>query len=375
MLKPVVVYAASGYTGRLTCEWLTKLGVPFVAAGRNQQRLDAVADEMRSKGADCEAVACAHTPEGLRGLFRGRKVAINISGPFSLLGYDVVQAALDEGVHYVDITGEQDFMFDLRRDYGPQFAAKKLVLAPSASYLWAPGAAAAEVCLETPGIDTIDSHYAPTELQTVASLQSMFRAFRRANEGVRDGARKALNVSKVHVIQVPTRKPTRALCVGAGEATFLCEDPRVKNCNTYFVSEGLVRAVGVFKTWNLLANRVLNRWVPGEALDAWSDKTVLKFKKDPPAEQADVHKFVNWVVGTGGGKTVRVTMHGTSQYVTTGFIAAMTAQEILQGKAQRFGYVSVAQTLGARHLLERLKEMDCTTTIEVGDAAARSAAA
>jgi hypothetical protein len=120
---------------------------------------------------------------------------------------------------------------------------------------------------------------------------------------------------------------------------------------------------------------MLSGAVSGEAMDAWSDKAVLTFKKDPPAEQADVHKFVNWVVGTGGGKTVRVTMHGTSQYVTTGFIAAMTAQEILQGKATRFGYVSAGQTLGARHLLDRLKEMDCTTTIEVSDTGSSSAAA
>lgn len=375
MQKSVVVYAASGYTGRLACRWLTKLGVPFVAAGRSQQKLDAVASEMRAQGADCEAIACAHTAEGLRGLLRGRKLVINISGPFSLLGRTVVQAALDEGLHYVDITGEQDFMFGLRRDFGPLFESKRLVLAPSAAFLWAPGAAAAEVCLETPGIDTIESHYAPTELQTVASLQSMFRAFRRPNEILVNGSRKPLESLQAVSVDVPTRQRTRALVVGAGETTFLCGDARVQNCKTYFVSEALVRASGAFRLWRSLANGVLSRVVSAEALDAWSDKQVLKFKKDPPPEQADVHKYVNWVVGTGGGKTVRVIMHGTSQYVTTGFIAAMTAQELLQGKAQRFGYVSVAQTLGAHHFLERMKEMDCTTTIEVSDAAGRSVAA
>ena len=32
--KPVVVYGASGYTGRLVCEYLREFNVPFVAAGR-----------------------------------------------------------------------------------------------------------------------------------------------------------------------------------------------------------------------------------------------------------------------------------------------------------------------------------------------------
>ena len=34
--KQVVVYGASGYTGRLVCEFLREYQVPFVAAGRNQ---------------------------------------------------------------------------------------------------------------------------------------------------------------------------------------------------------------------------------------------------------------------------------------------------------------------------------------------------
>ena len=36
--KPVVVYGASGYTGRLICEYLREYHVPFVAAGRSEER-------------------------------------------------------------------------------------------------------------------------------------------------------------------------------------------------------------------------------------------------------------------------------------------------------------------------------------------------
>ena len=35
--KPVVVYGASGYTGRLVCEYLREYGLPFIAAGREQR--------------------------------------------------------------------------------------------------------------------------------------------------------------------------------------------------------------------------------------------------------------------------------------------------------------------------------------------------
>ena len=39
--KPVVVYGASGYTGRLVCEYLREYGIPFIAAGRSADKLDA----------------------------------------------------------------------------------------------------------------------------------------------------------------------------------------------------------------------------------------------------------------------------------------------------------------------------------------------
>ena len=35
---PVVVYGASGYTGRMVMEHLRDLGVPFIAAGRDRKK-------------------------------------------------------------------------------------------------------------------------------------------------------------------------------------------------------------------------------------------------------------------------------------------------------------------------------------------------
>ena len=365
MKKPVVVYAASGYTGRLTCESLTKLKVPFIAAGRNQGRLDAVVQEMRGKGADCEAVVSAHTVPGLRELVRGATVVINTSGPFSLLGFDVVQAALEEGVHYLDTTGEQDFMFDVRRDYGDRFEQKKLVLGVSTAFLWGPGAAACEICLETPGIDSLRVIYAPPALQTVASLQSMLRSVRRKGEVIAGGVLTETDAAKVHRVEVPGRGKVGALCVGAGEATFLAGNPRVKNCVTYFASDTLARVAPAFGFWRAMANNVLTKFASPEKVDSWGDAVVLKLKKDPPLEDVAENLFVISVIGEGGGRRVNVQLNGTSPYIFTGFMGAMGAQELLGGKATRFGYVSLAQTLGARHVLSRIEEIGTTSTIQI----------
>jgi short subunit dehydrogenase-like uncharacterized protein len=60
--KPVVVYGASGYTGRLICEYLRELGVPFVAAGRDKDRCQEVVGRIPGiETADYEVVEVEHT--------------------------------------------------------------------------------------------------------------------------------------------------------------------------------------------------------------------------------------------------------------------------------------------------------------------------
>ena len=44
--RPVVVYGASGFSGRLVVEFLREYGVPFVAAGRDRARLEEVLDHV-----------------------------------------------------------------------------------------------------------------------------------------------------------------------------------------------------------------------------------------------------------------------------------------------------------------------------------------
>ena len=60
--KPVVVYGASGYTGRLVCEYLREYNVPFVAAGRDEDKLHASMESNVAgiETADYEVVEVEH---------------------------------------------------------------------------------------------------------------------------------------------------------------------------------------------------------------------------------------------------------------------------------------------------------------------------
>ena len=152
MSKPVVVYGASGYTGRLVCEYLREYNVPFVAAGRSAAKLKACmeAHVPGIETADYEIVEVGHDVDALKALFEGASVVCNTVGPFSRYGPEVVEACLATGTHYLDTTGEQDWLITCDEKYGADFAAAGLLLAPSIAQMYTTGEIAAELCRENP---------------------------------------------------------------------------------------------------------------------------------------------------------------------------------------------------------------------------------
>ena len=129
--KPVVVYGVSGYTGRLICEYLREFNVPFVAAGRDAKKVhEVVAGIPGLDTVDHEVVEVEHTVAALTELFAGASVVCNTVGPFIKLGPEVVEASLAAGAHYLDTTGEQDWVMHTEATWGAAFAERGLLLAP-----------------------------------------------------------------------------------------------------------------------------------------------------------------------------------------------------------------------------------------------------
>src|SRR5690349_20710726 len=111
--KPVVVYGASGYTGRLICEYLREYGIPFLAAGRDGKRVEEAVDAVPGiDTVEYEVLEVEHTEAALTEAFSGSSVVLNTVGPFSRYGHEAVRASLNAGAHYTDTNGEQDWMID-----------------------------------------------------------------------------------------------------------------------------------------------------------------------------------------------------------------------------------------------------------------------
>lgn len=104
----VVLYGATGYTGRLIAAELATAGRSCILAGRDAARLIAVRDKL-CPNAEVIPVGLGDK-EGLERLARRGRVLISAAGPYITMGPPVMQACLAAGTPFLDVTGEQAYL-------------------------------------------------------------------------------------------------------------------------------------------------------------------------------------------------------------------------------------------------------------------------
>jgi len=114
----IVVYGATGYTGRLVCEYLNQQygvagEVNWAMAGRSEDKLIAVRDEMGIPDNVPMLVADAGDPQSIKDMAARTQVVLTTVGPYQLYGNDLVQACAEAGTDYVDLCGEPGWMHEM----------------------------------------------------------------------------------------------------------------------------------------------------------------------------------------------------------------------------------------------------------------------
>lgn len=120
----VIVYGASGFTGRLVAEYLAKVGeTRWAMAGRARAKLEAVRDEVGAPKETPLIVADAADAASLEAMARRTKVVLTTVGPYQLYGEPLVAACAKTGTDYVDLCGEPNWMAEMIAKY--ESAAKQ----------------------------------------------------------------------------------------------------------------------------------------------------------------------------------------------------------------------------------------------------------
>lgn len=358
MSAPVVVYGASGYTGKLICWHLAVAGIPFVAAGRSKARLEeqmALVPEL--KGASYEIAEVSHDIESLAALFSGAQIVYNVTGPFMQLGDPVVAAALEAGCHYLDTTGETDWMAFARDKFGAAFATKGLLLAPASSYMWAAGNVAAEIALETPGVDSLDILYLADSGTSVASTKSFLRMCTKPQYFLEHNELVMWPYATGYDVKSPDQHRTyKALpWSGGGEAIWYSSDERVANCATLVGFKNQVMFGAVLDTLTSFEEKY-RHLSPEEQEQVTNQLGGEMTQEEPGREDPNKNRSVISCIGRGNMGGVTVVLRGNSPYLQTGALAADACRWILDGQLKTVGFQSPAAAFGARKIISAWAE-------------------
>lgn len=114
-LYDVVLYGASGFTGKQTVQYFAQHLAPgkvhWAIAGRNREKLESVKAQV---GADVDVlVADSQDQLAVDSIVSQTRVLLNTAGPFALYGDAIVDACVRFRTHYVDITGETPWVKEL----------------------------------------------------------------------------------------------------------------------------------------------------------------------------------------------------------------------------------------------------------------------
>ena len=111
----VVVFGASGVTGRRVAAYLAEradeVGASWAVAGRDAAKLEHVLGEIGVAAPETIA-ADVGDPASLAAMAARTRVVLDLVGPYTLYGTPVIEACVENGAHYVDLTGEMPFMRD-----------------------------------------------------------------------------------------------------------------------------------------------------------------------------------------------------------------------------------------------------------------------
>ena len=319
--------------------------------------------------ANYDVVAVEHHVATLTALFKGASVVLNTVGPFATHGLEVVEACLNAGTHYLDTTGEQDWLITCDEKYGADFEAAGLLLSPGVAQMYTTGEIAAQLCLETPGLDTLDIAVfwggSPTIASTLTILvnAALSKAYYLEQNTYQEWDPEAglyqLVIPGQHELAPALGRDLSPGVVQARPARGQLQGAR--GCLQPAADAGRPADRGS-------GHRGDEGHGPDERYAALTATATQVMNQMPPRENPRINKSMDSVHASGPLGRAHCVIHGNSNYKQTGLLQAYAAYSLLQQKPLRAGFASGCQAFGHRDLLGALRSfglvMEPVLTVE-----------
>ncbi|KAL8775285.1 MAG: hypothetical protein Q9209_000292 [Squamulea sp. 1 TL-2023] len=134
----IILLGATGYTGKLCAEHITThlpTNLKWAVSGRSYERLSAIVEELKSCNHDTERTqpsveVATLSLDDLRSLARKTRILLNTVGPYYKYSSPVVQACAENGTHYLDVTGETPWVYEMIQKYHEIAIASGAIIIP-----------------------------------------------------------------------------------------------------------------------------------------------------------------------------------------------------------------------------------------------------
>lgn len=130
----IVVYGATGFTGRLVAQRFASQGLEkWAIAGRNAEKLEEIASGLPGKKPAVVVARADHQHE-LRAMCESTRVVLSCAGPFTNFGEPLVGECIERGTDYVDVAGDAEFVRNLIERYHGLAAERGVRVVPCCGF-------------------------------------------------------------------------------------------------------------------------------------------------------------------------------------------------------------------------------------------------
>jgi short subunit dehydrogenase-like uncharacterized protein len=339
MSDPLLIYGATGYSGRLIARALTDLGVRPILAGRDGARLAGLAETLGLES----RVAPLNHPARLEAAVREVRAVLHAAGPFSETSRPVVDACLRFGTHYLDISGEVAVIEALaQRD--AEARQRKVSLMPGIGFdVVAGDCLAAYVARRLPGAERLALGVSGLRFMTRGTARSVVEA---ADYGVvrRDGRITRVPLGSLRHDFDFGAGPRRCLNISWGDVAAAYYTTGIPNIEVYGESTPLLEG--------FLASSRYFGWLLGSPpLQAWLKASVDMLPEGPtPEERAAARAVLVAEASDRGGRRATARLRTPEVYSFTATIAAAIAERVLRGDLE-VGFQTPGRVYGADFVL------------------------
>ena len=353
-MEPILVYGATGYTGRLVVRALEEAGRPYAIAGRNASALEDLSRQLKSRPE--VRVADASDEAALLRAFAGMRAVVSTVGPFHRWGMPVVRAAVDLGVHYVDTTGEQSFQMQVYEELHRRAISTGSTVVTGAAFEYTFSYLGAALLHERSGpLLTMSSYYLAGGFHpTVGTARSALAMLGEELLAFRDGKLIPLPTEfSAREVRFPgERESYHAIVIPGGDAVMLPLDipPLQSACCHLLLPAWPARLLAPI----VHAQPRLRALLTPSRI-ASLDRLLSRWHRDPTDAERAATDWKVFVHGqTPSGSHVFVAS-GSDVYAISGVTAAHTAMWLADGRGRDGGVMTTGKALPAVEFLDAMK--------------------